>query len=110
MNIGRLDKRIEHHNRLTTTDEWNHPVISWRYNTTMWSTVTFRSGGESQVANQRVNVDHVVFTIRFRDDVDVMDRVKWEGRWFDIHSVEFIGRHEAMRLIASARDNDKPPA
>lgn len=105
MNIGRLDKRVEHHNRLTTTDEWNHAVIDWRLNTTMWATVTFRTGGEQQVGNQRVNVDRVVFTIRHRDDIDVLDRVKYDGRYFDIHSIETMGRGEAMRLITTARDN-----
>ena len=52
-----------------------------------------------------MNIDRVVFTIRFRDDVTVNDRIKWEGSYHDIHSVEIIGRREGLRLITTARDN-----
>lgn len=105
MNIGRLDQRIEHHVRREATDDWNHDTVLWMLNDTVWATVTFRGGTERQVADQRVNIDRVVFTIRFRDDVTVNDRIKWEGSYHDIHSVEIIGRREGLRLITTARDN-----
>ncbi|MDA9755378.1 phage head closure protein [Flavobacteriales bacterium] len=105
MNIGRLDQRVEHHIPRVATDEWNHTPPAWQLNDTVWATVTFRGGTERQVADQRVNIDRVVFTIRFRDDVTVNDRIKWEGSYHDIHSVEIIGRREGLRLITTARDN-----
>ena len=107
MNIGRLDKRIEIQKRSVSTDEWNHSVITYATEQTVWAPVNFRAGRETQTAEQRVNVDRVFFTIRQYSGINVMDRVKYAGNYYDIESIETIGRGRGHRLITTKRDNDE---
>ena len=107
MNIGRLDKRITIEQRRNTTDAWNHPVVSYTTLGTFWASVNFRSGRETQSAQQRVNVDRVFFSIRPLDDVRVTDRILYGGAYYDIESIETIGRGGGHRLITTKRDNDE---
>ena len=79
MNIGRLDKRITIQNRVNTVDAWNHPAVSYNTLGTFWASVNFRSGRETQSAQQRVNVDRVFFSIRPNRNVSVTDRFITEG-------------------------------
>jgi len=107
MNIGRLDKRITIQQRTVTADDWNHSVVSYADIQTVWASVNFRSGRETQTAEQRVNVDRVFFTIRPNDNVSVTDRISYAGGFYDIESIETIGRGCGLRLITSKRDNDE---
>jgi len=106
MNIGRLDKRITIQQRSTTTDDWNHAVVAYSDVQTVWASVNFRNGRDTQTAQQRVNVDRVFFTIRANDNVTVTDRISYAGEFYDIESIETIGRGEGLRLITSKRDSD----
>ena len=107
MNIGRLDKRITIQNRVNTVDAWNHPAVSYNTLGTFWASVKFRSGSETQSAQQRVNVDRVFFSIRPNRNVSVTDRIEYAGAFYDIESIETIGRGCGLRLITSKRDNDE---
>lgn len=108
MNIGRLDKRITIQHRTNTVDEWNHSVVTYGSPQTVWASVNFRSGRETQSgAQQRVNVDRVFFTIRPNSNVAVTDRISYSGEFYDIESIETIGRDEGLRLITTKRDNDE---
>lgn len=105
MIIGRLDKRITIQSRSVVTDTWNHQVVTWINDVTVWASVNFKNGREVQAGEQRVNVDRVYFTIRPNDDVSVMDRVSYAGAYYDIESIETIGRGCGLRLITTKRDN-----
>lgn len=107
MNIGRLDKRITIQRRQNTVDAWNHPVVSYATVGSFWASVNFRSGRETQSAQQRVNVDRVFFSIRPNRNVSVTDRIEYAGGFYDIESIETIGRGCGLRLIATKRDNDE---
>ena len=107
MNIGRLDKRIDIQVRTVSTDSWNHGVVSYSTQNTVWASVNFKGGRETQSAEQRVNVDRVFFTIRPFDNVAVTDRISYAGAFYDIQSIETIGRGCGLRLITTRRDNDE---
>ena len=107
MNIGRLDKRITHQKRTVTNDRWNHSVVTYVDQSTIWASVNFKGGRETQSAEQRVNVDRVYFTIRPNTDVEVTDRISYAGAFYDIQSIETIGRGCGHRLITTRRDNDE---
>ena len=107
MNIGRLDKRITHQKRVDTVDAWNHSVVTYANQLTLWASVNFKAGKESQSAEQRVNIDRVFFTIRPHNDMAVTDRISYAGAFYDIHAIETIGRGSGLRLITTRRDNDE---
>ena len=105
MNIGRLDKRITIQTRTVATDTWNHEVITWTTRATTWASVRFNSGRETQEADQRVAIDRVTFTVRHRTDIQLTDRIEYGGGYYDIQSIQEVGRDEAIRLITTKRDN-----
>ena len=107
MNIGRLDKRVTIQQRVNTVDAWNHPVVTYNTVGTFWASVNFRSGRETQSAQQRVNVDRVFFSIRPNRNVSVTGRIEYAGEFYDIESIETIGRGCGLRLITKKRDNDE---
>ena len=108
MNIGELDKRIALYSQSASTDTWNHVNTSRNLLGTVWAKVIYKSGTESQTANQRVNVDRIEFLIRYRSGLSARDtEVQYRTDYYDVHSIEVIGREEGLRLITTLRDNNQ---
>ena len=107
MNIVRLVIRITHQKRTVTNDSWNHSVVTYVDQSTIWASVYFKGGRETQSAEQRVYVDRMYFTIRPNTDDEVTDRIYYAGAFYDIQSIETFGRGCGHRLITTRRDNDE---
>tara|TARA_B110000914_G_C15497186_1_gene463892 strand:+ start:1051 stop:1374 length:324 start_codon:yes stop_codon:yes gene_type:complete len=107
MNIGELDKRIALYSGAATTDSWNHVNHTRVLKGTFWAKVIYKSGTEKQSADQRVGVDKVEFIIRHLDGMDKVSSVQYAADYYDIHSIEVIGRKEGLRLITTVRDNNQ---
>lgn len=106
MNIGKLDKRIEIYNWSGSTDSWNHEVKIKSLVGTFWAQIIYKGGGEEQSSDQKVGVDKIDFVIRHQSGITTRDTVILYGDLLhDVHSVEVIGRNEALRLITTVRDN-----
>jgi len=106
MNIGKLDKRIEIYNWSGSTDSWNHEVKSKSLVGTFWAQIIYKGGGEEQSSDQKVGVDKIEFVIRYQSGITTRDTVIQYGSLLhDVHSIEVIGRKEALRLITTVRDN-----
>tara|TARA_Y100000401_G_C8325657_1_gene228069 strand:- start:101 stop:427 length:327 start_codon:yes stop_codon:yes gene_type:complete len=108
MNIGELDTRIALYSQSVSTDAWNHENKSRVLLETVWAKVTYKSGTETQTANQRVGVDKIEFLIRYRSGLSARNTEVQKGTdYYDVHSIEVIGRNEALRLITTLRDNNQ---
>tara|TARA_R100001591_G_scaffold113692_2_gene127197 strand:- start:687 stop:1013 length:327 start_codon:yes stop_codon:yes gene_type:complete len=108
MNIGELDKRIALYTSSVSTDAWNHENKSRVLLETVWAKVIYKSGTETQTANQRVNVDRIEFLIRYRGGLSARNtEVQYGTDFYNVHSIEVIGRNEALRLITTFRDNNQ---
>ena len=106
MNIGQLDKEIDIYQSTGVTDDWNHEVSSLALVGRFWANVIYKSGTEKQSSDQRVNVDKVEFLIRYQTGLSPRDTsVFYASKYHDVHSIEIIGRNEALRLITTVRDN-----
>ncbi len=106
MDIGRLDKRIDIYNWSGSTDSWNHEVKSKSLVGTFWARMIYKGGKEEQSSDQRVGVDKIEFIIRHQSGLTTRDTViSYESQLYDVHSIETIGRNEALRLITTVRDN-----
>ena len=44
-------------------------------------------------------------SIRYKSDVSVLDRIEYDGQYYDIESIETIGRRCGLRLITTKRGN-----
>ena len=105
MKIGRLDKRVSHLARGVAVDAWNHSVVSYTNRGTYWAEVQYKRGTEKQEGRQTVGVDQVHFVLRYNGTITNEDRLLYDGEYYDVHSVEVMGRYEAIRITTTKRDN-----
>lgn len=108
MNIGELDQRIALYKTTVGADDWNHRTESRQLLSTVWAKVIYKSGTETQTADQRVGVDKVEFLIRYKSGLSAKETIVQYGTdFYNVHSVAVIGRNEGLRLITTVRDNNQ---
>lgn len=98
MRAGLLTKAIGIERVTTSIDDAGTPQETWatfakvRAQLVQVSTEEFmRSFGASSEAA-------TVFRIRFLDGITLADRVKYEGRVYDLKEIKELGRREALEL------------
>jgi SPP1 family predicted phage head-tail adaptor len=102
---GQLDRKIEIQRYAPNRDETSGEIVpGWATLYTVWASKKQQSGREAIRAEQLVASQTVVFTIRYKD-VQPKDRVLFEGRYYDIKSINELGRKEGLELITEGKDN-----
>ena len=72
MTIGELDRRVQLQYARDTKDDWNHPVRAYHNLAEVWAHKQERSSVEVTESMQEVNVNRVIWTIRYRTDLDAL--------------------------------------
>ena len=72
--------------------------------TKAWARVAQRSAREFFTADQTVAERRLGFTLRFRSDIEVTDRLLYGGQIYDIQAIREVGRRQWLELHAVARD------
>lgn len=107
MEAGKLDRLIRIEQMVETRTAGAREVTrEWVLLAEVWARVDAEGPGtEGQSAGQPAALQRRVFSIRYRQGVSPAEgrRLVFEGRDFDIISVEEIGRRDGMRLVAQAR-------
>jgi head-tail adaptor len=105
--IGRLDRTVALHRPQKTRDEYGGTSIAWVAD---YPVVPARkrnqSGREALQGNQEVATNITVFTIRWLP-IDTTYRVVYEGKEYDIKSLNEIGRRNLLEIIATTQDNQE---
>jgi SPP1 family predicted phage head-tail adaptor len=106
LQAGDLDRRITIERFTETRDPFNNPVKSWAPLATVWASRADVSDSE-RLAAQEIGAE---ITTRFRirwsralSDVDPKDRVRFDGRLYDIVGVKEIARREGLEITTAAR-------
>jgi SPP1 family predicted phage head-tail adaptor len=60
-------------------------------------------GSERFTAQQIIGKAVVTFKTRYRPDITVLNRIRYDSRDYDIHDVRELGRRDALEIDASAR-------
>lgn len=102
MNAGKLDRRITIQSLVETQDDFGQPVQTTVVLATVWANVAPLRGKEPFQGEQFNAQQVVVFTVRWRDDVDATMRIEHEGETYDIQSVSEIGRREGLEIVGFA--------
>lgn len=98
-----LDRRITIEARTTAPSATGHPVETWTVLETVWAAKEDLGGTEGYRSQQIAAVASTRFTIRWRGDVTPENRVKWNGRTYEIAQVLEAGRQMWLNLLCNAQ-------
>jgi len=103
---GALDRRVQLLRATVTQDDANEDVYTWPLLAEVSASRQDVSDGE-RVRAQQVGASLTTrFQIRWSPEVDSLspvDRLRCEGRTYDITGVKAIGRRDALEITANAR-------
>lgn len=106
MKAGRLDRRVTIMRASTSTNAFNEKEPEWLDIATVWASKEDISDGE-RICAQEVSAEITTrFQIRHSSavaDVNPKDRVRCEGRVYDIFSVKEIPYRAGLEITATAR-------
>lgn len=105
LNAGDLDRRIVIETPTAAVSDRGAPSDSFATLATVWAKYRPKYGREALVGGgAEISADaDAVFTIRWRSDVGVLERVQFDGRVWDILSAIEFGRQVGLELVCKAR-------
>jgi SPP1 family predicted phage head-tail adaptor len=109
MKPEKLDRRVTIQRFALTRGPNNEPVETWSDLATVWASKADVSDGEKLRAAQVGSVLTTRFVCRWSSDiqdVNAKDRLRFDGKTFDVVGVKEIGRHEGIEITA-ARASDE---
>jgi SPP1 family predicted phage head-tail adaptor len=102
MRAGQLDRRVELQHRTLTRNASGENVASYATYDTVWGGKRDLRGREFFAAQQENAELQATWTIRWRDDVAVTDRMVADGETFDVVHIAEIGRRKGLDLVCRA--------
>jgi SPP1 family predicted phage head-tail adaptor len=119
---GKLDRRIVIQHRTVTQSPSGEPIETWASLPARPASLDVLNGAERYASAQLVAKAQVVFTIRWAQavaDISPVDRIIYPAsavanspadfagnKVYDIFAVEPVGRNEALRLLATVRQDE----
>ena len=106
MRAGKLDRKIDVLRASTSRNGFNEEVAAWEPLARVWAEAVPISDGERRRAGETLSSKKFRFTIRYSSQVytvDPRDRIRYDGRIFDINGVKDVGRREGIEITATAR-------
>lgn len=110
MKAGKLDKRLDIEQPISTQDASGAPVISWLPVGTMWASIEPIKGREALTANQSLAVMDTRIKVRAHPllaSINAKWRVKYNGVIYNIVSVAHIqlgNREIELMCVSGAND------
>lgn len=106
MLAGRLDRRVDILRASITTGEYGEEEKAWPTLATRWASKADVSDGEKLRAQAVGATLTTRFQVRFDSVTSTLtaeDRIRCEGRDYDLVGVKEIGRREGLELTAVSR-------
>lgn len=104
MPIGKLDRRITIQ-ALTqgVGSVYGEPTETWTDWATVWANVYYGGGREFAAAQQVTAEIDTQFQIRYMAGLVPTMRIVYDGRYYDIHRIDEVGRRNRWNIWAKAR-------
>ena len=105
MRIGKLDRKITIQFRSISQNDYGEAVAAFSSSASVWAMIETQPRGKEKVNNGiETSQQSVNFLIRYSsavDDVTNGDRVLYNSQYYDIESVQEVGRNLSLRLICN---------
>jgi len=106
MNPNKLDRRISVETKSTSLDANGDRVDTW---TTILSSIPANvapTGGKEFIrATRMFETASAVFMIRYRTNITQRDRILYNGRYYNIISIDEMGRKDGLLIVAESLNN-----
>lgn len=99
LNAGRLDRRLDLQQRTITRDAAGGEIVSWVALATVWAAKRDITGRDRLRADAKTAESSTAFTIRYRADLAVTDRVVYAGTPHDIQHLAELGHKEGLEIL-----------
>lgn len=103
MQAGEMDRRITFQRYTEAQNAMGEPIETWANLVsipTVWAKVEPVRGDESYTADKTEAEYDTRFTVRYRSDLTVKDRIVYGGQDYDIHSIAEMERQEGLMILA----------
>ena len=105
MRIGKLDRKITIQFRSISQNDYGEAVAAFSSSASVWAMLETKPRGKEKENNGiETSQQGVNFLIRFSSDVDDVTngyRVLYNSQYYDIESVQEVGRNLSLRLICN---------
>jgi SPP1 family predicted phage head-tail adaptor len=100
---GNLDRRIELQRRsVAAADANGSSAVTYATYAEVWAEKVDAGGREFYAGNQTQAELATQFRIRYRADLQPTDRVRYDGKSFNISHTKELGRRQELILFATA--------
>lgn len=72
----------------------------------VWAAWNYTAGLEAYLADEKTTVQNVLFTIRWRPDVNTLWRLRYKGATYQINAVAELGRRQGLILTSQSRGQE----
>jgi SPP1 family predicted phage head-tail adaptor len=106
MPVGKMDQRVTLQRYTAAPDGYGGTLQTWvDYATspTIWAHVVAKSGRESMTEDRMTATFVVLFTIHNRRDIDIRDRIVWQGVVYNIRGIRDEGGRSLFLVIEAER-------
>lgn len=103
MRAGDLDRKIIIQSATDAQDDYGAVTQTWATFATVWAKKRDIRGSEQFVAQQVNARIAATFTIYWLDGVTEEMRISYESQYWDIRSINEIGRREGLELYAEVK-------
>ena len=105
MQIGNLDRRIKVQSFTVVSDTNGQELPVWSDHATVWARADYESSRESEEGDELVAVSVVKFFIRYLSTITEVMRIKWDGQYYRVLSIEEVGIKHWMVVRAEWKDS-----
>lgn len=104
--IGALDRRITFQQKVYAVDESNQKtIVGWQdipTTPTVYAQVDESTGNEVIQGEQLTGLKMSTFTIRYRNDITIENRILYNGDKYDIHVIVAVSRKRFLRCSSES--------
>ena len=110
MNPNKLDRRITIQAKTTALDVNGDRIDTWMNLYTNIAANVKPTGGREMVSEHRMfETSSALFMTRYYSDVTQQHRIFYNNKYYNITSINELGRHDGLLITADASNNQDDP-